>query len=34
VTEIKSGLRFTCPFFWEILKHTGERQPWLMLKIQ
>jgi hypothetical protein len=27
VTEIKSGLRFTCPFFWEILKHTGERQP-------
>ena len=27
VTEIKSGLRFTCPFFWEIVKHTGERQP-------
>ena len=27
VTEIKSGLRFTCPFFWEITKHTGERQP-------
>jgi hypothetical protein len=27
VTEIKSGLRFTCPFFWEIVKHTGDRQP-------
>jgi len=27
VTEIKSGLRFTCPFFWEITKHTGDRQP-------
>jgi hypothetical protein len=27
VTEIKSGLRFTCPFFWEIIKHTGDRQP-------
>lgn len=27
VTEIKSGLRFTCPFFWEITKHTGERRP-------
>ena len=24
VTEIKSGLRFTCPFFWEITKHTGD----------
>ena len=27
VTEITSGLRYTCPFFWEILKHTGDRQP-------
>ena len=27
VTEIKNGLRFTCPFFWEITKHTGDRQP-------
>jgi hypothetical protein len=27
VSEIKSGIRFTCPFFWEIVKHTGERQP-------
>jgi hypothetical protein len=27
VTEIKSGVRYTCPFFWEITKHTGERQP-------
>ena len=27
VTEIKSGMRYTCPFFWTILEHTGERQP-------
>jgi hypothetical protein len=27
VTEITSGLRFTCPFFWEITKHTGDRKP-------
>ena len=27
VTEIKSGIRYTCPFFWEITKHTGEKQP-------
>jgi len=27
VTEVKSGLRFTCPFFWRIAKHTGDRQP-------
>jgi hypothetical protein len=27
VTEIKSGVRYTCPFFWEITKHIGERQP-------
>ncbi|MEI6586654.1 MAG: 2OG-Fe(II) oxygenase [Sediminibacterium sp.] len=27
VTEIKKSIRYTCPFFWEILEHTGERQP-------
>lgn len=27
VTEIKNGIRYTCPFFWTIEKHTGERQP-------
>jgi hypothetical protein len=27
VTEVKSGLRYTCPFFWEITEHTGEKQP-------
>jgi len=27
VTEIESGLRFTCPFFWQITKHTGEKKP-------
>lgn len=27
VRPIKSGNRFTSPFFWTILKHTGERQP-------
>lgn len=27
VTEIKNGIRYTCPFFWNILKHTGEKQP-------
>jgi len=27
VTEVKNGLRYTCPFFWEILEHTGENQP-------
>lgn len=27
VTEIKSGIRYTCPFFWEILEHTGEVKP-------
>jgi hypothetical protein len=27
VTEIKNGLRFTCPFFWEILEHTGDVKP-------
>jgi hypothetical protein len=27
VTEIKGAIRYTCPFFWEILEHTGENQP-------
>lgn len=27
VTEIKSGIRYTCPFFWTILEHTGDKQP-------
>ncbi len=27
VTEITSGTRYVIPFFWTILKHTGERQP-------
>ena len=27
VTEIKSGIRFTCPFFWEITEHTGDKKP-------
>jgi hypothetical protein len=27
VTEIKNGIRYTCPFFWTIKKHTGDRQP-------
>ena len=27
VTEIESGIRYTCPFFWTILKHTGDKQP-------
>lgn len=27
VTEIKNGIRYTCPFFWTILEHTGERKP-------
>ena len=24
VTKIESGIRYTCPFFWHIIKHTGE----------
>ena len=32
VTEIKNGIRYTCPFFWEILKHTGTKQPDLNTK--
>jgi len=27
VTEVKSGVRYTCPFFWEITEHTGNRKP-------
>jgi hypothetical protein len=27
VTEIKSGIRYTCPFFWEITEHTGDKKP-------
>jgi hypothetical protein len=27
VTEITSGIRYVIPFFWTILKHTGENQP-------
>jgi hypothetical protein len=27
VTEVKESLRYTCPFFWEILEHTGEVKP-------
>jgi len=31
VTKIESGIRYTCPFFWTIAKHTGERQPqWIL----
>jgi hypothetical protein len=27
VTEIKNSIRYTCPFFWEILEHTGDVKP-------
>ena len=27
VTEITSGIRYTCPFFWQILEHTGKEKP-------
>jgi hypothetical protein len=27
VTEVQNSLRYTCPFFWCIIEHTGERQP-------
>lgn len=27
VRPVKSGNRFTAPFFWTIVKHTGEKQP-------
>lgn len=25
ITEIKSGIRYTCPFFWNVLEHTDGR---------
>ncbi len=27
VTQIQSGIRYTCPFFWTILEHTGDKKP-------
>lgn len=27
VTEVKSGIRYVIPFFFTIIKHTGEKQP-------
>jgi len=27
VTQIEDGIRYTCPFFWEILEHTGDIKP-------
>jgi len=27
VRKVTSGTRYTCPFFWTITKHTGEKQP-------
>jgi hypothetical protein len=27
VTEVKSGIRYTCPFFWNITEHTGDKKP-------
>ncbi len=27
VTEVTKSLRYTCPFFWEILEHTGDVKP-------
>ena len=27
VTEIKSGIRYVCPFFWTVKEHTGHRKP-------
>jgi hypothetical protein len=27
VKEITSGIRYVIPFFWTILKHTGDKQP-------
>ena len=27
VRNIVSGMRYTCPFFWEILEHTGKNKP-------
>jgi hypothetical protein len=25
VTEVKNGIRYTCPFFWTITKHAGDK---------
>jgi len=27
VTEVRKSFRYTCPFFWEILEHTGSIKP-------
>lgn len=27
VTEIRSGIRYVCPFFWTVLSHKGETAP-------
>lgn len=27
VTKVESGIRYVSPFFWTILKHTGDRKP-------
>jgi hypothetical protein len=27
IREVKSGIRYTVPFFWTIMKHTGDRKP-------
>jgi hypothetical protein len=27
VTKVENGIRYTCPFFWTILKHTGDKKP-------
>jgi len=27
ITPVESGIRYTVPFFWTILAHTGDRQP-------
>jgi len=28
VTKVEEGIRYTCPFFWTILEHTGDKKPW------
>jgi len=27
VTKVEEGIRYTCPFFWTILEHTGDKKP-------
>ena len=27
VTEVTNGIRYTCPFFWRIIEHTGDIKP-------